>query len=150
MSRLSRARMLPVPIDPTVSLQWPDKLKSDTLDYALDPSLWLQDGGDLLDAIDVTLPPQSGLTLLWWGVVEGKAAIALTGGTPGLTTISVTLFTTAGRQHTLNVTLNVQNDNTTFLAPVPLRLPGNYCLPPSSLSNNGTVLTLEDGSPLTL
>lgn len=150
MSRLSRARTLPVPIDPKTPLQWPDKYQNDTLDYALNPTLWLRDGHDQLTSVTVIPQPASNLTVLWWGIVEGKAAFALTGGTPGATTLTLTLTTLAGRQQTVRSALIIHSDNTPLTPPPPTRLPGAYCIPPSTLSDNATILTLSTGAPLTL
>ncbi|MXV43586.1 hypothetical protein GS501_00640 [Saccharibacter sp. 17.LH.SD] len=150
MSYLTRARTVPLSLLPDCPLQWPDKYQSDILDYALDPTLWLKDGGDTLTTMSVIIPPESGLVLLWWSLINGKAALALAGGNPGATLINVILTTNAGRRYVAVVTLTIQADTPLIPAPTPPLLPGGYCIPPTSLSDQSAILTLPNGAPLTM
>ena len=79
-------------------LTWPGKGVSDVLDYGLDCTGWLTDGGDVIDSVSVTSAPGD-LTIANAGTVDGLvASVWFSGGTAGtIYLVTWTIGTAAGR-----------------------------------------------------
>ena len=141
-------------------LSFVGKSAADALDFALDASALLSDGGDALAGGQATVPvldPSTDLQVLWCTILSGQLVVFLAGGAPGsTTTIQLLLVTTAGRRRIENVQIQI-DENSLATAPVPapqLELPaaaGTVPIPPNAVTlPDGSILTDSSGQPYLL
>ncbi|AQS88284.1 hypothetical protein AA101099_1760 [Neoasaia chiangmaiensis NBRC 101099] len=138
-----------------LSLVWIPKAPTDLLDFALDPTDWLADSGDMLSSMQVVLPAaqiMGDLVALWAGPLNGMAAVFLAGGQPGTNvTIAVQIETAAGRRHTEQVSVQINAATSAgAVASAPI-LSGGYGIAPNLLRlADGTFLTDAAGRPFAI
>lgn len=135
-------------------LAWPPKASADNLEYGLDCTAWLQEGGDTLGTISVQVTPD-GMTVGWPTVMRDPvtsrvyAVVYLGGGNAGETyTITFGLRTIQGRTKTETVSLSVNGlSEHCDTVNVP-RLSDGTPVPPNAIRlPDGSILTDDNGQP---